>query len=71
MTGIPLTTNQYIDSLKKRLKVADVSYGMLARAMGREVTQVSRWMNKRTGLSMKNLVRIEKAFARLAPKRRR
>lgn len=55
----------YTDDLKARLAKAGFSHGALARAGGFDPSQLSRWFNTPMQPSLRNVTRLERAFASL------
>ena len=66
MPKITITiTEDYTGDLRKRLKEYGISHGMLAREMGIGEQQLSRWFNKTLQPRYENIVKIEKAVAKI------
>ena len=57
--------DNYTDDLKARLVKANFSHGMLARAGGFDPSQLSRWFNTSMQPSLRNVARLERAYAKL------
>lgn len=78
--GMPVATrrvfeikvgDEYIPDLKRRLKKAGVSHGMLAREMGWSASQLSRSFNKPMVPSGKTIARMETAFRAILERQKR
>jgi predicted transcriptional regulator len=52
----------YTDDLRKRMKEAGISQGMLAREMDLSASQVSRWFSKPIDPAWKTIQKIERAM---------
>ena len=64
---LPKSGEDYLKKLRRRLRRAGISYGELARELGLETTQVSRWMNLRvTDLRVSTINELEAAVAAIA-----
>lgn len=64
--------SNYIEELEARLQKYGISHRQLAKQMGREESQVSRWFNRPEMLpSMKSIQRIEEAVAVLRTRKDR
>lgn len=64
---IPPFTDEddYVTQFRARLKDAGLSEGQLGREANVESGQLSKWLNGRVAPSLRNVVRLEKAFTRL------
>ena len=58
-------SDDYTGDLLKRLKSYGISHGQLAREMGVQDSQISRWFNKPVQPRIANIMKIEAAVARL------
>lgn len=56
-------TDDYTGDLKKRLAQYGISHGQLAREMGVQESQISRWFNKPVQPRLENVMKIEAAVA--------
>jgi predicted transcriptional regulator len=56
-------TEDYTGDLKKRLAQYGISHGQLAREMGVQESQLSRWFNKPVQPRLANIMKIESAVA--------
>ena len=66
MPKITITiTDDYTGDLRKRLKEYGITHGMLAREMEIGEQQLSRWFNKALQPRYENIVKIEKAVAKI------
>lgn len=66
MPKITITiTDDYTGDLRKRLKEYGITHGMLAREMGMKEQPLSRWFNKPMQPRYENIVKIEKAVAKI------
>lgn len=66
MPKITITiTDDYTGDLEKRLREYGITHGMLAREMGIGEQQLSRWFNKPLQPRYENIVKIERAVAKI------
>jgi len=66
MPKITITiTDDYTGDLRKRLKAYGITHGKLAREMEIGEQQLSRWFNKTLQPRYENIVKIEKAVAKI------
>jgi predicted transcriptional regulator len=56
-------SEDYTGDLKKRLQKLGISQGALARELGLQESQISRWFNKPVQPRVANIMKIEAAVA--------
>ena len=64
---LDISLDTYIPDLQRRLKDAGISHRRLARLLGADPAQVSRWMNRHTTPTVKSILRIEQALRDAKP----
>lgn len=56
------TPEEFIEALRAKLALHNVSHAKLALAAGVCPTQLSRWMNKRVRPSLESMIRLDAAL---------